>query len=289
MKKIAQLTALMFVSLNSAAQAVYVIPSPTDANEEMTLYIDISQSTDGVQNNGLKAILTAHPEEQDSVYIWTWMPSDPVAGNGNWSGSNDAMLLTHEGSLLYSITFIPTVFYVTDGPGFFASGISCLAKLKDGNAYADDGVGEAKTEDFHVDIVPKLCDDMFCMFPQLGKTDDFISITYDNTQETISGLQNMGIEECYIYLTAVTIDVNNSSHSNAYAPIDQVTLTPELKMKPVADKPGFFRLTIVPADFFEGLLPADEYFDRIVFRIYRPGFNYPGAPPSWSYTFLDCQ
>lgn len=268
------------------AQVIYVQPSPTAANEEMTLYIDVSQSTDGVQNNGLKSILTAHPDAQDSVYLWTWMPSGPdgVGGNGNWGSSNDNLLMTHEGGLLYSITFVPTEFYGVDGPTFFSKGISCLAKLYDGNAFSDDGVGEAKTEDLHVDIIPKLCDDLFCVFPELAKSDDFVSFTYDNDQETIPGLQNMGDDECYIYLSAVT--VNNTPYP--YVPVADVTATPALRMKPVPGKPGFFRLTIVPTDFFSTVVPAGEALDRIVYRIYRPGFVYTGPPPSWNYTFLEC-
>ncbi|MDZ4821841.1 MAG: hypothetical protein SH856_00090 [Flavobacteriales bacterium] len=285
MKKLLSLLFLTSAYAVLNTQTIYVQPSPTDASEELTLYIDMSQSTDGLQNNGLKAILTAHPEEQDSVYLWSWMPTEPVVGNGNWSGSNEALLLTHEGDLLYSITFIPTEFYAADGPEFFAEGISCLAKLKDGNAFADDAVGEAKSEDFHVDIIPKLCDDIFCIFPALAKSDDFISFTYDNNQETITGLQNMGPEDCYIYLSAVT----NTNQPHAYVSSDLVTITPELNMKEVPGMPGFFRLTIVPDDFFEGLIPEGEYIDRVVYRIYRPGFNYPAIPPSWNYTFLNCQ
>ena len=75
-------------------QAAYVLPSPTDAAAEMTLYIDVSQSQDGTQNNALKAILTDHPD--DPVYLWTWQPASPdgVGGNGNWDASNPAMLMT---------------------------------------------------------------------------------------------------------------------------------------------------------------------------------------------------
>jgi hypothetical protein len=286
MKKLILLSLTCLTLSGLKAQIIYVQPSPTAANEEMTLYIDISQSTDGVQNNGLKAILTAHPDAQDSVYLWTWMPGDPtgVGGNGNWGSSNDDLLMTHEGGLLYSITFIPTEFYGVDGPTFFSKGISCLAKLYDGNSFSDDGVGEAKTEDLHVDLIPKLCDDLFCVFPELAKSDDFVSFTYDNNQETNTGLQGMGSDECYIYLSAVTTD----NDPYPYVAAADVTNTPALRMKPVPGKPGFFRLTIVPSDFFSGVVPEGAVLDRVVYRIYRPGFTYTGPPPSWNYTFLEC-
>ena len=47
------------------AQVAYILPSPTDANEEVTLFIDISQSAEGTQNNALKAILTDHPDDDE--------------------------------------------------------------------------------------------------------------------------------------------------------------------------------------------------------------------------------
>jgi hypothetical protein len=49
------------------AQAAYVLPSPTGKNDTITLYINVAQTTDGVQNSGLNARLNAHPD--DSVYL----------------------------------------------------------------------------------------------------------------------------------------------------------------------------------------------------------------------------
>ncbi|MDO7740089.1 MAG: hypothetical protein MUP94_00245, partial [Flavobacteriales bacterium] len=62
MKKL--LTILLAVSPAFLAQAqkAYVLPSPTDANSEMTLFIDMNQSEDGIQGNGLSAILDAFPD-----------------------------------------------------------------------------------------------------------------------------------------------------------------------------------------------------------------------------------
>ena len=84
MKKILSLAFVAFATLTSFGQAAFVLPSPTAAGEQMTLYIDVAQSTGG----GLKAMLGAHPEYRDSVYIWTWQPSGPVVGNGEWGNSN---------------------------------------------------------------------------------------------------------------------------------------------------------------------------------------------------------
>lgn len=262
-------------------QTAYVLPSPTDANEELTLYIDVNQSVDGTSNNALKAMLTDHPDED--VYLWTWSPADPIGGNGEWGASSEGMKMTKVSDLLYSITFVPTEFYGVDGATVFANNISCLAKLQDGNAFDGEYDGEAKTEDLRVELIPKLCDRRICIFPEIREANDFLSITYDNTQEELEGLQNMGSEECYIYL----IGRISTFNFYEYAPAAEVTSTPELQMQPLPGEPGQFRLTIVPEDFFS-MVPEGEELKELVFRIMRPGFTYTGVPPQEIITLLQC-
>lgn len=278
MKKILFALSALISTFAAQAQSAYVLPSPTAANEPITLYIDVSQTS-----GGLKSILTAHPEVADQVYIWTWMPAGPLVGNGEWGASNEALLLTNVSGLLYSITFTPTEFYGVDGPTFFTRGISCLAKLKNGNDFPDDGFGEAKTEDLHVDIVPKLCDDIFCTFPEIAKQDDFFSITYDNNQETDANLMNLGDDEVYIYLLAKTGPFNNYP----FAAIPDVANTPQLKMKPVAGKPGQFRITFVTNDFFTSV-PAGSTISQVRYFILKPGYT-PSIPVYQAYVFQDCE
>lgn len=281
MKRIFLSMTLCGAALWSFSQAAYVFPSPTAADEEMTLFIDVAQTS-----TGLKAMLEAHPEEVDNVYLWSWMPAEPVGGNGTWNSSNEARKLTHVSGLLFSVTFIPVEYYGVDGPTFFSNGISCLAKLKDGNAYPDDGVGEAKTQDLHIDIVPKLCDNVYCVFPQLAKAEDFVSITYDNTQETNAAMQNIGADECYLYFR-----VEQDLFTGAYYQQDQtiaVTI-PALKMKPVAGEPGKFRLTFIPSDFFDGIIPEGFDINTIKFFALRPGVTYPVfSLPYENYSLLNC-
>lgn len=257
----------------------FVLPSPTGANDLITLYIDVNQTT-----YGLKSILLAEPQEIDNVYIWTWNPSGPTVGNGEWGNSNDSMKLHHEGGLLFSIQLVPTAFYGVDGPTFFANGISCLAKLKNGNAHEDLGFGEAKTEDISIAIIPKLCDELYCMFPQQGKQEDFLSITYDNNQETNVNLQNLGADEVYLYLRAVT-DIFNGGPE--YATQTNSSSTPALKMRAVPGLPGFYRLTIIPEEFFAGLTTQEIL--KLRFVVVKPGFTHPPqAVPYEEYVFSDC-
>jgi hypothetical protein len=260
------------------SQAAFVLPSPTPSDEPITLYIDLNQT-----NGGLKTILANHPEMQDQVYIWSWMPAEPVGGNGSWGDSNEDRKLVHEGNLIYSWTFTPTQAYAVDGPTFFANGISCLAKLDNGNAFPDDGAGEAKTEDLKVSIIPKLCDAIYCNFPLLGKQEDFLSITYDNNQETNPNLMNLGEDECYLYLIAV-YDEFGFSFLN-YASQSETTTLPEMQLKPVQGQPGFFRITIIPEEMFP---PEQGTIMYIKYMVLKPGYVVTGQPVLETYTFLNC-
>ena len=58
MKGFSLLALVACLSISASAQKAYVLPSPTDANAELTLYIDMNQSEDGLQNNGLSAFWT---------------------------------------------------------------------------------------------------------------------------------------------------------------------------------------------------------------------------------------
>ena len=281
LKQLFSACALLLVAGSVWAQKAYVLPSPTDANSEMTLYIDMSKSEDGIQNNGLKAILEAFPDT--TVYLWTWQPAGPAQGNGDWDNSADHQELTKVGNMLYSMTFIPTEYYGVDGPQLFSLGISCLAKLKNGGAM-DGFEFEAKSEDLHVDIIPQLCSARMCIFPELREDDDFLSITYDNTQEPYEGLQNMGSDECYLYVLG-KVDLFTSYE---YVALADVTNTPELQMEDIGE--GKFRMTFIPEDLFEGVLAEGEELQELWYYVVRPGFDYPPGPPPFEViSFLDCE
>lgn len=264
-----------FMASTLSAQVAYVLPSPTDAQDSLSIFIDVSLSVDGSQNNALRAILIDHPD--DDVYLWTWMPASPVNGNGDWGASIEDNKMTKVAPLLYTIKILPTEFYGVDGSSLFANGISCLAKLADGNAYADDGYnGEAKTEDLKIDIVPKLCDRKFCIFPEIRRDDDYVSITYDNAQESVVGLENLGIDDCYIYL----IGSSDPFFSDSYevSPNDMVTSNPDLKLTALTgEDAGKFRFTFIPEELFD--LPEGTELALIKYYILAPGFSYPPGPP----------
>lgn len=273
---------LVWASLFGVAQVAYIQPSPTGKNDTITLYINVAMSTDGIQNNALSAMLNDHPD--DSVYIWSWNPAEPVVGNGQWENSNQALKMNKVGDKLYSIRFKPTSFYGVDATSFFTKGISCLAKLKNGKEYEGLYPGEAKTEDLKINIIPRLCDELYCIFPEIAKTDDYLSITYDNNQETNPSLQDLGADDCYLFVRAE----QGVFTAFNYTTPELTTSTPELKMKPVPDKPGFFRITFIPEDLFEGIVPETFDFKTLKFYVLKPGFVYSSSPPFQSFTFLDC-
>ena len=272
----------LVIGTSTSAQKVYVLPSPTDANSEMTLFIDMNQSEDGIQNNGLSGILDAYPDT--AVYLWTWDPSGPAAGNGDWDNSASHQELNKVGPKLYSMTFVPTEYYGVDGPQLFSRGISCLAKLRNGTE-AEGFPFEAKSEDMHVDIIPKLCDARLCVFPELREPDDYITITYDNTKEILyEGLQGMADDDCYIYLLG-KVDAFTSVELSIES---EVTQNPDLKLQSMGD--GRFRTTMIPEDLFAPLLTEDQVLSEIWYYIVREGFSYPPGPPPFEIiSLLDCE
>lgn len=272
----------LVIGTSTSAQKVYVLPSPTDANSEMTLFIDMNQSEDGIQNNGLSGILDAYPDT--AVYLWTWDPSGPAAGNGDWDNSASHQELNKVGPKLYSMTFVPTEYYGVDGPQLFSRGISCLAKLRNGTE-AEGFPFEAKSEDMHVDIIPKLCDARLCVFPELREPDDYITITYDNTKEILyEGLQGMADDDCYIYLLG-KVDAFTSVELSIES---EVTQNPDLKLQSMGD--GRFRTTLIPEDLFAPLLAEDQVLSEIWYYIVREGFSYPPGPPPFEIiSLLDCE
>lgn len=261
--------ALMLMHSLAWGQAVTLTPSPTGLHEEVTLTIDVSQSAE----NGLKSILEANPDLP--VYIWTWTPSDPVGTNGSWNNSNDDLQLVHQGGLVYSLTFVPSQFY-TDASGLYSQGISCLAKLKDGAPFPGlEDFGEAKTEDFNVGVLPKLCEDQMCVFPETRRADDFVSITYNNNLDV--DLTDIQDDEVYLQIRARATD------GQYYSLVEDadVTNTPELKMAPVPGKPGFYRMIVLPEELFDGLVPEDLGILTMICYPLTPGFTYPPDTTPW--------
>lgn len=90
-------------------------------NEEVTLFFDVSGTDlDGVSD----------------LYLWSWGPSDPAQGNGEWANSPDHMALTQVEGNVWSFTMTPTTFYGQEAAN--VKKIFGLIKTKDGSQKTDD-------------------------------------------------------------------------------------------------------------------------------------------------------
>jgi hypothetical protein len=120
-----------------------------------------------------------------------------------------------------------------------------------------------------------------CVFPESRRQDDFLSITYNNNLETYEGMQDVGDDEVYIQLIARVVSASGAEDI-AYVDEAMVTSTPELKMHPVEGKPGFFRITMLTEEFFQGLMPDGGDIINITAYPLRPGYEYPPDSTPWN-------
>lgn len=80
-------------NVGSAAK-IWTYPVVYNYDEQVAWYFDLSS--------------TSFPEGSD-VYIWTWSPSEPDAGN--WENSSDFAKLTYVGNFIYRLDITPTLYY----------------------------------------------------------------------------------------------------------------------------------------------------------------------------------
>ena len=241
------------------AQKVWTEPE-TDIDPEDTLkiYIDLSQMDCD------KLLGTTDP-----VYLWSWMPADPVNGNGDWSNSNTDNEWESLGNEIYRFTMIPTEFYGVDAQTVYDNDISFLAKSLDGGSGGDCSAGgdENKTEDLMVAVDPPT-GGLVKVFPfpsfadgdSMGITQkDVFTVFYDNSIEDKASMQNAG--DLYVYPTA--FDLNGNTYRPAT--IANVGSTPSLQMT----KNGtLYNWTIQPESLFN--IPDGEVLDYIQLQIVKP-------------------
>ncbi|HAA13972.1 MAG TPA: hypothetical protein DCE41_20705 [Cytophagales bacterium] len=89
-------------------------------DEEVTIYFDVT-GTD--------------VENTSDLYWWSWSPSDPAMGNGDWGNSPAHMALTQVEGNVWSFTMTPTDFYGQDAAN--VTQIFGLVKTQDGSAQTD--------------------------------------------------------------------------------------------------------------------------------------------------------
>tara|TARA_B110000467_G_C18281381_1_gene458798 strand:- start:123 stop:998 length:876 start_codon:yes stop_codon:yes gene_type:complete len=159
------------------AQAAYVKPVPTNVNALAKIYVDVSQPDCNCPN-----LQDANPD--DPLYIWSWAPAEPVAGNGAWDSSNDLMVMTQDETnpKLWFKEVIITEFYGVDDATAYEKGLSFLVKKKDGLSGGSNET-ENKSNDFYVDLIAPPCEEKVCPHPQAFTDVDYFTLFYDVQKE----------------------------------------------------------------------------------------------------------
>ena len=244
LKQLYLVVAALLVVTTAQAQKAYIEPGGADFDptQEVTLFVDLNQTE-------CQRLLDA-----DQVYLWTWMPAEPVIGNGDWTNSNPDMAMTDEGNGVWSFTFVPTEFYGVSAEEVYANDFSFLAKALDGTGEGGGGCDEDKTEDLSIAVEPPVLVRKVFSFPDVVDGDtlatsnaDFFSIVYDNNLETSTPI--IGADDFYAFPRAIGDDGN----TYPYVQFGQVFDTPELQFR--NDGGGKFSWTVVPTEFFADVVP----------------------------------
>ncbi len=254
-----------FATQSLEAQFYWLDPPAPDVTQETTIYIDVSQDPDC-------ATLT---ESEGPLYVWTWEPAEPTLedGNGTWSNSNEGLLMEQVEGTIWKITMIPTEFYGVDADEIYDTGISLLAKEKDGGSGGDCAAGgtEFKTSDIEIEVpnpfagkrkvysIPDLVNDSLYV-----AKDDVFTLYYDNTVEEKESLQN--VDNMFVYARFIGDDGGQYN----YTFLTQVADTPELEMS--HDGNGIFSYTIIPEDFAAAILPEGVSPSTLRFQLITAPF-----------------
>jgi len=267
------------LSPNLYSQGIYFVPSPTNVTEPVRLYVDVSSPD--CQCSELTDVGPNNP-----MYIWTWEPSNSRAditvdgetiqiNNGEWDSSNEQLRMTQDETnpSLWYFDFLgvpPTEFYGTSAAGFYSTGIKFLVKEFNGKPTPDGP--EQKSAD--LTIIPESpgCVEEYCLFPTIWYPTDYLTITYDNNQETIPALQNLGMDEALIWYR-YKVDGTFRIYQN---PENAV-------MESLGG--GFFTVTMIPNQFFgieegETIEEIEVYITKDILQ--APPFSvesiFPGCP-----------
>ncbi len=263
MKKIFSLIIpFSFIATLTLGQAAWIDPDPANVNAEIRLMVNVADAACECP------LLVDADLEGDSLYIWTWEPSEGVTvPNGQWNASNLDLKMTSEGDNIWSFSMIATQFYGVDASTIYADGISFLAKKYDGSAI--DGV-EPKSVDFHVTVEPPGCVDKVCPFPGIFKEDDYLTIIYDNFLEENSGLQNIPEDDCYILPVAVAGGIEYHYAADEFSQ-NIATEHPELNM--TFEGNGKFASTFLSDALFRTELSANPVPDGVPIEMIKVRFR----------------
>ncbi|MCB9235691.1 MAG: hypothetical protein H6581_28855 [Bacteroidia bacterium] len=261
MKKLISIFSLiLLVGSSSFAQKVWTEPADNiDPADTLKIYVDLTKmDCDKLVGN------------PGPLYIWTWMPGDPVNGNGSWNASNTDNAWTNVGPDIWRFTMIPTEFYGVPAQDVYDKDIFFLVKALDGGSGGDcSSAGlENKTEDLTVAVDPPVAPNLKVKsFPAADGDDivyitqkDIFSLRYDNNEEEKVSMQN--VSDLFVYARAY--DTTGTEYKPAL--LSQVGNNPKLQMRNNGD--GTFTWSIQPAKVFN--IPDTQVLDYVKLQIMKP-------------------
>ena len=252
---IAKLVSLLFICQHASAQFAYFLPNPPNVKDSLTIYVDLSQDPTCTKLIGT----------QEQLYIWTWVPNDPLIGLGTWGNSNEALKMKNEGNNIWSFKMVPTEFYGVEDKVLYEKGIKFLAKKKNGGQGGDcsDAGGEFKTSDISLTIpAPAGVVKKVLSYPEVvekdtlfTRSDDVFTLIYNNFVEEKLSMQNVSNMALYIRLLG--------SDGKNYTPIalGQLANNPQINMTNKGG--GVWHFSMIPDRFFASYLPAGVKVKRL--------------------------
>jgi len=163
------LVALVSANAQTSGAVVTTIPSIFTAEDVVKIIVDVSAVGNLVN--------------KEPLYIWTWFPSEPPPGNGQWDNSNEARRMVKEATNKWSITFKPTDFY--GKPPSEIPQIKFLVKAKNAN-------GDQKTDDITLNVDPLVfTPTVFRTFPKVIGKKEIITAYLDQKLATDLTTQRM--------------------------------------------------------------------------------------------------
>ncbi len=196
---------------------IWTYPVVYNFDEQVSWYFDLS-STSFVDGS--------------DVYIWTWSPSEPDAGN--WENSSDFAKLTYVGNSVYRFDITPTVYY-SKTSAEIAGSAGFWFRLKDKTGSLQSSVHNVPITDFSAFMTSgKVVD----VYPAKFYKDQPLSILFNST--LAPGFTN----PASIHLHA---GVNNWDMKQEYqAWLPEITA----KTKFVDMGNGLYRKDLIPNDYF---------------------------------------
>ncbi|MBK7884760.1 MAG: hypothetical protein IPJ81_13975 [Chitinophagaceae bacterium] len=228
-----------FVGLVFSARAQVITTSPASftAEDEVKIMVDVSN---------VPALVNVEP-----LYLWTWFPSEPPPGNGQWEASNEERKMTKEGPNKWSVTFKPTDFY--GKPPAEITQIKFLVKAKN-------ATGDLKTPDITINVDPLVyTPSVFRTFPKVIGKNEIVTVYLD---------QNLAPDLITQRMKPSTAEIS------LFKGADQVGITKTVNLKDDGNK--LWSYTFFPLSFFN--LPATTVIDKLKIKFKGVGTDAEGNP-----------